>query len=192
VVMESRSAHRTALLVLHVQPAIAQMVEADVVDRIAHAIEGARKAGVPVMYSNLGYRPGYPELGEESRAPLAASNQLLAGVSDHEHEKVARQPGDYVFRAVRISAFHGSDLDAVLRGLDITRLAIAGITTGGTVFGTMSEATDKGFDVTVLSDACADPNPGLHPALLELASQPPRLAKVRTTEEWLRDVAAQQ
>ncbi|MFF5010493.1 cysteine hydrolase family protein [Streptomyces phaeochromogenes] len=190
--MESRSASRTALMVLHVQPAIAYMVDPDVVDRIAHAIEGARKAGVPVMYSNLGYRPGYPELDDESRVPLAASGQLVLGVSDREHEKVARQEGDYVFRAVRISAFHGSDLDAVLRSLDINHLVITGITTGGTVFGTMSEATDKGFGVTVLSDACADPDPELHPALLELAKQPPRRATVLTTAEWLQEVALQQ
>jgi nicotinamidase-related amidase len=189
--MDRLSASRTALMALHVQPAIAQMVAPDVVDRIASAINGARKAGVPVMYSNLGYRPGYPELDEAGRAPLEAAGQLIAGVSDREHEKVARQAGDYVFRAVRISAFHGSDLDAVLRSQDITHLVITGITTGGTVFGTMSEATDKGLRVTILSDACDDPNPGLHPALLELAQQPPRLARVMTTAEWLQEVELQ-
>lgn len=189
--MERLSASRTALMVLHVQPPITGMVDANVIDRIAQAIDGARKEGISVMYSNIGYRPGYPELDDDSREQLAASNLLVAGVSDHEHEKVARQAGDFVFRAVRISAFHGSDLDSVLRSQDINHLVIAGITTSGTVFGTLSEATDKGFAVTVLSDACADPDPELHRALLELAKQPPRKAKVLTTADWLREPALQ-
>jgi nicotinamidase-related amidase len=185
VAIDRPLAGRTALMVLHVQPFIVGMVDdAGVLDRIADAIAGARKAGITVMYSNLGFRPGYPEFEQ-----LAADNLLVAGVSDREHEKVARQAGDIVFGATRASAFTGSDLEVMLRLHDINHLVLTGLTTSGTIFATLSEATDKRFTVSVLSDACTDPDPDLHRALLESAKVPPRGARVLTTADWLREVA---
>lgn len=183
------SASRAALMVLHAQPPMTGMVDPGVLDVIADAIAGARKAGIPVMYSNIGYRPGYPELEPASRERAASGNLLVTGISDGEHEKVARQPGDIVFRATRASAFTGSDLDVILRVRDINHLVLTGITTSGTVLGTLSEATDKGFTVTVLSDACADPDPTFHATVLELVKLPPRRAAVLTTADWLQEVS---
>ncbi len=53
----------SALLVMDFQNSIVQMVDADrdgLLARTAALLEGARHAGVRVVYVVVGFRPGYP------------------------------------------------------------------------------------------------------------------------------------
>ena len=53
----------TALLVMHVQPPLTDMVDDDSwIDQIADAITAARAANVPLIFVNVGFRAGYPEI----------------------------------------------------------------------------------------------------------------------------------
>jgi nicotinamidase-related amidase len=52
------------------------------------------------------------------------------------HPGVVPQPGDIVVTKRRVSAFSGSDLDAVLRSLDVDSLVLTGIATSGVVLST--------------------------------------------------------
>jgi nicotinamidase-related amidase len=56
----------------------------------------------------------------------------------------------------RVSAFSGSDLEVLLRSLDVTHLVLTGIATSGVVLSTLREAADKDYRLTVLSDGCLD------------------------------------
>ena len=96
---------------------------------------------------------------------------------------MAPAPDDVVVVKKRVSAFAGSDLDVVLRSLGVTSLVLTGISTSGVVLSTLRQAADLDFDLTVLSDACADTDPEVHRVLLEKVF--PRQAAVVTTDRWI-------
>jgi hypothetical protein len=55
---------------------------------------------------------------------------------------------------------------------------------------TLLEASDKDFQLTVISDCCADPDPELHTVLLTKVF--PRQADVLTVEEWVKQIPLRQ
>lgn len=89
----------------------------------------------------------------------------------------------------RVSAFTGSDLDVVLRSLNVESLVLTGIATSGVVLSTLRQAADLDFEVTVLRDACADADAEVHRVLLDKVF--PRQAAVLDTDEWLRHLRGQ-
>jgi nicotinamidase-related amidase len=177
-----------ALLVMHVQPPLTELIEDPTwLKNVAAAINSARNADVPVIYVNLSYRPGYPELTatDPNRAFLEPGKLLLSGVSDAPHEMVSPLPHEPVVAATRVSAFTHTDLEVLIRAKGIDRLVLAGVSTGGVVLATALAALDRDLAVTVLSDACADPNVLTHRAVVaHLAEGAPWEASVLTVDEW--------
>ena len=70
--------------------------------------------------------------------------------STEVHAAVAPEPGEVVVTKKRVSAFAGSDLDVVLRGLDVDALVLTGIATSGVVLSTLRMAADLDYELTVL------------------------------------------
>jgi nicotinamidase-related amidase len=62
-------------------------------------------------------------------------------------------------------------------------LVLAGISTSGVVLSTVREAADKDFQLTVLSDLCADFDPEIHSILINKIF--PKQAEVMTGESWI-------
>jgi nicotinamidase-related amidase len=150
------------------------------------AIEGARSAGCPVIHVGVGFRPGSPEISPRNRALAGIIGSDFMGIGTPGadfHEAVAPQAGDIVVHKKRVSAFSGSDLDVVLRSLDVTSLVLCGISTSGVVLSTTRQAADMDFELTVLSDACADGEQEVHRVLVETVF--PRQAAVLRAEEWV-------
>ncbi|KUI66844.1 Isochorismatase family protein YecD [Cytospora mali] len=54
----------------------------------------------------------------------------------------------------------------ILQERSTRSLIVGGITTSGCVLGTARDGTEKGYIVTVVADACADPTPGLHETMV--------------------------
>ncbi len=86
----------------------------------------------------------------------------------------------------RVSAFTGSDLGVLLRGLGAGTLVLTGIATSGVVLSTLREAADLDYRLIVLADACLGADPEVHRVLTEKVF--PRQADVRNIADW----AAQQ
>jgi len=97
---------------------------------------------------------------------------------------VAPAAGEVVVTKKRISAFTGSDLEVVLRSMEIRHIVLTGITTSGGVLSTTREAADKDYQITILSDDCADNDEEVHRVLLSKIF--PRQAAVMTVEEWTK------
>ena len=100
---------------------------------------------------------------------------------------MAPLPGEVVVTKRRVSAFTGSDLEVLLRSRDIRHLVLAGIATSGVVLSTTREAADKDFQITILSDLCADFDPEVHRVLTEKVF--PRQATVITSDEWTKTLS---
>jgi nicotinamidase-related amidase len=183
------------LLVMDVQQGIVGRSgdSAGYLDRVAQAIAAARAAGIPVAYVRVGFRPGHPEISARNKtfAAIASSRRLTdddpaAGI----HPAVAPEPHDLVITKRRVSAFAGSDLDVLLRGLGASTLVLAGIATSGVVLSTVRQAADLDYGLIVLADACLDSDPEVHRILTEKIF--PRQADVLNVAEWSAGLAKPQ
>ncbi|GGV28040.1 hydrolase [Streptomyces longisporoflavus] len=183
----------SALLVMDVQRDIVAAVDdgSGYLPRLRRAIDGARAADIPVIYVVIALRPGFPEVGTRNR-PLAAIAQAglyVEGAPGTEiHPDVAPRPGDVVVTKKRASAFSGSDLDMVLRARGIDSLVLTGIATSAVVLSTLCRANDLDFGLTVLSDACLDPDPEVHRVLTERLF--PQWADVLTADDWVKSLVS--
>lgn len=175
----SSAPDHTALLVMDVQPGIIDRVDdaPAFLKRITAAVDAAHARGMPVIHVVVGFRPGGPEASPRFKA-------MLDRLTD-PHPLLTPAPGDLVVVKRRVSAFAGSDLEVVLRTLGVRHLVLTGIATSGVVLSSLREASDKDFQITVLSDLCADSDEEVHRVLTTKVF--PRQATVLTAEEWLRD-----
>ncbi|WP_265521331.1 cysteine hydrolase family protein [Oerskovia flava] len=72
------------------------------------------------------------------------------------------EPGDIVIDRPRMSAFHGSPLDTILRNLDITHLILTWVHTNRSVNTTARVAADLGYTPILVSDATASTTAEAH------------------------------
>jgi nicotinamidase-related amidase len=98
------------------------------------------------------------------------------------HAAVAPQVDDIVVTKRRVGAFSGSDLDVVLRALQVEGLALAGIATSGVVLATLRAAADLDFRCTFLADCCDDGDHEVHRVLTTRVF--PRQAAVLSVDDW--------
>ncbi|MFF3545727.1 cysteine hydrolase family protein [Streptomyces platensis] len=182
----------SALLVMDVQQDIVDIADdgSGYLPRLRRAIDGARAAGIPVIYVVIGLRPGHPDVGPRNRVltSIVQAGLFTEGAPGTAiHHDVAPQQGDIVVTKRRASAFSGSDLDVVLRARGIDSLVLTGIATSGVVLHTLCQANDQDFGLTVLADACLDTDPGVHRFLTERLF--PQWADVVAVEDWLQATA---
>ncbi|WIB61466.1 isochorismatase family cysteine hydrolase [Curtobacterium sp. MCLR17_007] len=176
----------SALLVMDYQNSIVERLGTD--DGLAaavSAVDAARERHIPVVFVRVAFRPGAPE--------VAAANKMFGGMRDRMgaqapdatevHPAFDVSDQDIVVVKKRVSAFAGSDLEVLLRGLDVRELVLAGIATSGVVLSTLRQAADLDFGLTVLSDACSDGDPEVHRVLLGKVF--PRQAEVMTAADWI-------
>lgn len=160
---------------------------------LKQAIDAAREAGIKVIYVRLAFRPGYPDVSPDNRSFSMIAAHAGDAFSEPSpalqiHPQVSPQADDIVVVKKRVSAFAGSDLELVLRSLQINHLILTGVATSGVVLSTIREAADKDYRLTVLSDACLDGDDEVHRVLTEkvFTSQ----AEVVSVSEWVSGLGA--
>jgi nicotinamidase-related amidase len=178
---------RTALLVMDYQAGILdRLPESEgLLSRAANAIELVRRHGGQIGYVRVGFDDAdfasIPSTSAMARVVAAGRALHSDSPTTAIHADVAPQAQDIVVRKTRVGAFSTTDLDEQLRGRDITTLILAGISTSGVVLSTVRDAADRDYQVLVLADATADPEPGVHEFLTEKIF--PRQARVITIAE---------
>lgn len=175
-----------ALVVMDVQENVVPAFGggAQVLANINEALGAARSRGVPVMMGRVAFRSKYPEIC--SRNALFSQMKEMVDFSEEAsglHPGLNRAPGDIEFTKRRVSSFVGSDLEQLFRGHDVDHLILAGVATSGVVLSTVRAASDLDYEITVLSDACADGDDEVHRVLMEKVL--PMQATVVTTKEWI-------
>jgi nicotinamidase-related amidase len=175
---------KTALLVMDVQPGILDRLEHadDYLKKITAAVVAAHQQQISIIYVVVGFRPGMPEAGNRNKSFGSITKERAVGMINPQ-PALAPEGDDIVVVKRRVSAFSGSDLEVILRAQNIQHLVLAGISTSGVVLSTLREAADKDYQLTVLSDLCADFDPEVHSVLIGKIF--PRQATVLTSEEWM-------
>ena len=108
-------------------------------------------------------------------APGSADGAFLSDLGPRDE--------DTVFDRTTVSAFAGTRLADRLESLDIGNVLVAGVAAGGSVELTAREAADRGYNVVVVSDACAAETWTLHSLTMTLLVG--GLIRVRTVEAVL-------
>lgn len=175
---------RTALLVMDLQQNHLSYVPDGFLPHVAAALTAARAAGAPVVHVALGLRPGHTDVHPRNTVFGALPHHLFTPDDQGAaiHPDVAPREGEILVHKNRISAFAGNDLGQVLAAQDVDHLVLAGNATSGVVLSTALQAGDLDYRVTVLSDACADPDPDLHDMLMTRVFA--RRGDVLTVAEW--------
>jgi nicotinamidase-related amidase len=176
------------------QNAVVEMFGAPAVaalHRAAEAKAAARARAVPVIYVRVAFRDGSPEVSARNQSFAAIAGRGGFSLSDEAtqiHETLKPEAGDVIVLKKRVSAFTGSDLDVVVRSLDVDHLVLTGVATSGVVLSTLREAADLDFRLTVLADACGDNDEEVHRVLSEKLF--PRQATVVTVADWIAGLPA--
>ena len=159
---------RTAVIVSEMQQGIVgdestmqQLVDAargGVVDACAQLIAGAHGAGVRVVHATLELRAD--RAGTARNTPLLATmlrdpDYLTEGTpSAAIIPELAPAPADIVVdRLHGVSAFTGTELDAVLRNLGVHTIVPCGVSLNEAIMGIAIQGVDLGYSVVLPQDA---------------------------------------
>ena len=146
----------------------------DAVHNAARAVEQARRAAVPVVFTRHLYRPGRPDEGQalkQNSPALAGLDGLQGGTWDAELvAELGCGPRDLIVDKVRFDAFQWTSLEPLLRGLGTEDLVVCGVVTNLCVETTIRSAFMRDFAVTLLADCCAAQTRRLHELSLEVLS----------------------
>jgi nicotinamidase-related amidase len=173
---------RAAVLCMDFQSAIVSNLgdaAAPLLERTAALLDATRVAEMRVGYVKVGFRRGYPEVSpnNQSFSTVRSSGRFEADAPGAEiHASVAPRENEFVIVKHRVGAFHGTDLDMILRANGIDTLVLAGIATSGVVLSTIRHAADADYRIVVVADCCGDADAEVHRVLTEKVF--PRQARV--------------
>ena len=174
----------SALLVLHYQNGLVshvgvfafsgtpgQIEKHGCLEKTAAVLEASRAAGISVIYVNIEFRPGFPEL-KKPTYPLIESiqerNAFIRGSWDAAvPDELKPEPSDIIVINFDSSAFSHTDLDGILRAKGVKQLFLAGIATNWIVESTTRYGAELGYDITVLEDCCQGFSDELHDFAIE-------------------------
>ena len=145
-----------------------------VVGTIRSVLDGARRAGVQVVYLQTGYKPDLSNGGGEAspnprketalclmRArPELRGTLLVEGTWDFAIvDELKPQSGDLVILKTRYSGFAGTTLDSTLRVRDIRHLFFVGIATNVCVESTLRDAYFQEYWPVLVTDGTMQAGP---------------------------------
>jgi ureidoacrylate peracid hydrolase len=103
-------------------------------------------------------------------------------------DAIAPGPDEIVLPKTSSSVFISTNIDYVLRNLEVRQLVLAGLLTDQCVESAVRDACDLGYLVTLVTDACATLNRERHAATLRAIQG---YCRQRTTAELLAELGAQ-
>jgi len=127
----------------------------------ARACDLARSKGIPVFFVKRVYRADGSDVELTRYAAWKAGGRACGPASTGPNsaqapaESLRPQPGDYTILKPRWSAFFQTELDLILRRLDVRTVILAGTTTPNCVRTTCYDAIALEYNTVVLTDCCS-------------------------------------
>ncbi|MBB5158737.1 hydrolase [Saccharopolyspora phatthalungensis] len=181
----------TALVLVDLQNAIVAAPTAprggqDVVVRAAELAENFREHGAPVVMVRVTAAADGSD-AVPGRCDLPSPAGVLPEAWDEIVEDLSGHPGDIIVTKRNWGAFYGTDLDLQLRRRGVTQIVLAGIATSIGVESTARSAHERGYHVTLATDAMSDLDPEAHRNSIERIF--PKLGECGTTAEIIELLA---
>ncbi len=159
-------------------------------------ISVCREAGLRIVYVVMGY---WSEDGAEFPAHMRDKLRTFRarlGKDVHGYQfgrpdteviqALVPRRGEVVLQKVTSSAFASTGIDVILRNMGIEYLLVTGQNTDGCVLYTSIDARDRGYRLTLVSDACITLDRVKHEMILSLYKA--NWGRVCTTEEVIREI----
>jgi nicotinamidase-related amidase len=175
----------TALIVVDLQAGVVPLPLAhtvtDIVERSAALLRAFRELKLPVVLVNVAGAPR-GRTDEGNRAAAGTARSFPEGWTELIPE-LDQQPDDILVTKHARSAFSGTGLADLLRGIGVTQVVVTGIATSSGVESTARDAHEQGFHVTLAHDAMTDSALDRHEHSVERIF--PRIAETGTTQDVL-------
>ncbi|GEO28131.1 isochorismatase [Alicyclobacillus acidoterrestris] len=143
----------------------AQVEERQTISHTAQAIHHCRKVGIPIIYVVFGFSPGYPEWSERPKLfrQVKSKQQVLLGTwATQVHDTLRPMPNEVIITKNRIDPFYNTNLETVLRAMEVDTIYLCGVSTEFVVLSTVMSGHDRGYEVRPLSDCIASSDPYSH------------------------------
>jgi nicotinamidase-related amidase len=128
-----------------------------IVPAVHQVIERARSANVTIVHVKRQHRPTGVDIDLSRQELFAQTGGLLVAGTTGAQEVSPLEPAttDLTVVKTRWSAFFGTNLDLLLRRLQIHELVLTGVQTPNCIRATATDALSLDYVTTVLSDATA-------------------------------------
>lgn len=146
-------------------------------------LQACRKKGYDIIHVKLGAQTSDPRHTAKvnRKADFIVPMDAERGRFLDEVKPVG---GELVFPKTNGGAFTGTNLDFVLRNMDINSIIVTGFLTDQCVLATAIYGGDIGYNVLLVEDACTGTTKENHDAVIRIAKDV--FLKVKTTQELLR------
>jgi biuret amidohydrolase len=131
-----------------------------VLGNVERLVKAGRASGARIVHCTAEFRSDLA--GSQRNSPLLAaavkdSQRLLRGSAGAEViPELGPEPADLIVPRLRgLTAFSGTELDALLRNLDIRTVIVAGVSVNVGVTGSVIEAVNLGYQAVVAADTVA-------------------------------------
>lgn len=159
----------------------------EILPRIRRLQDCAREHGIQVVHTRLCSHE--PDGSDRCRTHRLRDWRYAAGTKEAEFlPEVAPLPGEPVADKTTSGAFNSGGLEQILRDLGAERLIVCGVDTRYCVETTVRDASDRGFDVILVGDACASKSRAFHQAGVDLLDG--SYCVSRTTDEVVMRIEA--
>ncbi len=188
----------SAFLVLHFQNGVAhpdgvwgkylspQVQKNGSIENTKRALSAARDNGMLVVYVNIAWRPGYPELPDNTCDLLKEAkdnNECLVGSWGAEViDELQPAENEIVVINFGSDGFEGTDLDLILRNRRINNIYVTGQCIEHVVATTVKRAVNMGYTATVLKDCTSGFTDQNYDAMLDIL---PLYAGLTTADEFV-------
>jgi nicotinamidase-related amidase len=144
-----------------------------VVDNARKVIGAARKRKLPIVYTRHWLDPR--GIDTQRFEPVDAKGRPIHSVAGtwgaEIADAVAPRRGDIIIDKQRFTAFHGTNLDLVLRSRGIEQIILLGVWTEACLETTFWDALWRDYRILLVKDACGSSTQTMHrTAILDMAN----------------------
>ncbi|MEJ2375205.1 MAG: cysteine hydrolase family protein [Pseudolabrys sp.] len=201
--MSKRVSPDSALLMLHWQNSVAhpkgvwgrslfpQIEKNNSIQNAQKVLRAARNKGMLVIFVNIGWRAGFPELPDDQFYPLLQGakdeNKGIIGTWDVDVIEALR-PNNNELIVINFGSdsFENTDLDKILRSNNVGHVYVSGQCIEHVVETTVKRAANMGYNATIIKDAMSGFTDSNYDAMLDIL---PLYCKVITADEFAMSVS---
>ena len=156
---------------------------------VRQLVSWAHEHRIPVIWIRMAFRRGYVDASRAVRESAGEmAGRLIDGTWGAELvDGLGRGEDDIVITKKRPSAFFGTELEFVLRGMNVERLIVAGTSTNWAVESTIRDAESLDYRVVVPREATGARMGDLHEAALRSIAS--RYGEVKSVKDVLADAS---
>jgi nicotinamidase-related amidase len=159
-------------------------VTADLLDKF-------RSVGLPVVYTTIGYEPGFADAGVFIKKVPSLSILEIGSKMVEIDGRIGPRPDEYVALKKYASAFFGTDVDAYLRARGVDTIIMTGCTTSGCIRASAVDSMQYGYLTVVVREGVGDRAQGPHDAnLFDIEAKYGDVVSVREVMAYLNSLAA--